>query len=303
MSDANWGRWLAVVALLMWSTSIVLTKTAVTLIRVDIGFTVAAVVNVIVGTVLVLGRLVLSSAPVAFDAYGFMAFVLVGFLNSYLGRAFYIDAVAKLGASQASAFISSSPVFATLFGWMWLDERLGFDRIAAIAITLLGLAAVSGSTDSAKRLSDSAKALARWWWLGLASAIAYGVGTAMRGVGVRHWPEPLLGALIGAIVGVLVHALVQAYRSVPLWPGWGEVDRNGIALFTMVGALGIGAQAISIVAMQLAPVADIALITAATPLVVWPLMRILYPGREPVNFTAVVGLLMSLLGVAYILLS
>lgn len=71
----------------------------------------------------------------------------------------------------------------------------------------------------------------------------------------------------------------------------------------MVGALSIIAQALSIVAMQLAPVADVALITAATPLVVWPLMRILYPGREPVSAMAVAGLLMSLAGVAYILLS
>ena len=120
-------------------------------------------------------------------------------------------------------------------------------------------------------------------WLGLGSAAAYGAGNALRGVGVRIWSEPMVGTLIGTVVGFLLQAFISARRSAELLSRLRSADHTGLTLYLFVGITGIAAQALSVVAMQYIPVAEVALITASTPLLVLPATVVLFPRREAVN--------------------
>lgn len=279
----------------------IIAKYAVDLVDTELGFIVAIITNVVLGAIFVLFRLFLDASRVGFDGLSFSAFVMAGVLNSYLGRFLLLNAVAKMGATRASAFVSTSPVFAAIFGWIFLDELMGLDRSFAIGMTLIGLVLLnyqrSGTEQSRNSAAPSVRAMLL---LGLASSAAYGAGTAFRGVGVRLWSEPMIGTLIGALVGFFLQALVSARKRRELLPRLRLADRTGLILYFCVGITGITAQALSIVAMQYIPVAEVALITASTPLLVLPASLIFFPKRETVTWLTAFGLLLALTGVGYI---
>jgi len=137
--------------------------------------------------------------------------------------------------------------------------------------------------------------------LGVGSALAYGLGNVLRGVGIVRWDEAAAGALLGAIAGLALQLVVSAGIGATL-AALRRADRRGVALYAVIGCTTIVAQVFTIAAMAHAPVALVALITLCTPLVVFPASYLLLGNEEGITGRAVFGALLALAGIAAIVL-
>lgn len=312
---------MAVVALVLFAVSTLLTRVASDRVDSGLGFLVATTTNVIFCGAATIAYAFIRDDPMTFNLPAFGYFVVAGFFATYLGRYFFFESVVRMGAARASTFGTTSPVFAALFGWMFLGDVLSGGSLVAMALVLVGLAlvanrgkakplAVAGAsaaatagaaakstdTPSGGRPADTWRTL---MIIGLGSSAAYAVGNVLRGYGIRSWNEPLLGALIGAGTGLLIQ-LVFGARRAELTRRFKAADRVGVWLFVGVGVFNISAQVFAIASIRYMPVAESVLIASATPLLVYPASFFLLKNSESITWTSVFGLFLSLLGVGYL---
>ncbi len=68
------------------------------------------------------------------------ALVLMALLNVTLWQLCMAYALTLMPAGRASIIAYTMPAFATLFGWLFLRERLGLARLAGLALSMAGIA-------------------------------------------------------------------------------------------------------------------------------------------------------------------
>ncbi|MEO8537162.1 MAG: DMT family transporter [Betaproteobacteria bacterium] len=312
LSDSAIGVGLALASLTMFSVNVILTRMAMSRLRLDVGFLVAVTVNVLFGLLLFAIGLIIRAAPPRWDAHAFWLFALSGVFTTYLGRWFFFETVARLGPAKASVFQISSPMFTALIAWVVLGERLSFAIVAAMIAVMTGLyfASVSplrgvaqasgprGHPHGGSRLRTLFHA---GMLLGLGSSLAYAVGNVVRGAAIHRWQEPVLGALLGAASGLLLHVTFsRATRDIVA--SLRGADRRGILLYVVCGVLTISAQMLTIASMALIPVSIAALITLCTPIIVIPLSRSVFGTEEPITARLLFGSAFALAGIAVIVL-
>ena len=309
MSDALKGEALALVALLMFSSNIILTRVASRRIPIGVGFLVSVLANIAFSALLFAIELALRRRPLEWDWTALALFAAAGVFSTYLGRWFFFESITRLGPARASVFQASSPLFTAVIAWVLLAEALGARSLAAMAIAIAGLLLVSSSP---RQLVDASGApaarapranlrtlLRAGLMLGIASSAAYATGNVLRAIAIRRWDEPVLGALMGAIAALAVQwALnpgnldtLRQLRTVP---------RSGVVMFAAGGAVTITAQMLVISAMAYVPVAIVALITLCTPLVVFPLSYFLLRNEEGITARTVAGGALVLAGIAWL---
>lgn len=307
MTSTTLGMALALAALMMFSSNIILTKLAMARLSLDLGFVVAVSVNLVFGALAFAVDLALRSDAVAWNGPGFWMFLAAGVLTTYLGRFFFFETVARLGPAKASTFQISSPLFTVLIAWLALGERIGAATFAAMVVVVVGLYLVSvGAGDAARAPGVSARhhvqrVLASGVGLGLGSALAYAVGNVLRGAAIHRWDEPILGALLGAVSGIVLHFTFSRARK-GLVGAMRAADRRGIALFAVCGALQICAQMLTLAAMSRVAVSIVALVTLCSPVIVFPASYVLFRGDARITARVVAGTALALGGIAVIVL-
>jgi drug/metabolite transporter (DMT)-like permease len=316
------GELLAILALTMFSTNIILTKVASARVAVSLGFLVAVIVNVLFASLLVAIQVTIRQEPLRVDLSALLLFALAGFFSTYLGRWFLYDSVVRLGPSRASAFQASNPMFTVLIAWLVLGETLTRTDVAAAVAILLGLFLASyrppergsdlvGQTpERSPREEKTRSALSHGVrltvssgaFLALFGAFSYAVSNVLRGSAIRDWNEPVLGVLIGAVVGLIAYVLLGS-EARGFLSKLKHVNRRSIYLYAISGVLTVLAQACMIAAMRYAPVSIVTLITLSTPVLVTPLGYFLLRNRERIVLRTVVGSAAVLVGIATILLT
>lgn len=315
------GELLAISALTLFSANIILTKVASARISVELGFLVSVAVNVLFAFLLVTIQFTLRGDPLQVDLFALFIFMLAGFFSTYLGRWLFYDSVVRLGPSRASTFQTSNPMFTVLIAWIFLGERLNATDIAAAIGILAGLFLASYRPSQQEHDTATAQPLAQdlrvtqsetskgrkmrstisnvGTLLALSGALSYAVGNVLRGIAIRDWNEPIVGALAGAMTGLVVYSLFSpATRR--LLDSWRSLDRGGLYLYAIGGVLTISAQTSMIAAMYYIPVSIATLITLSTPALVIPLGYFLLKNREGITARTVIGSSFVLAGVGAI---
>src|SRR3954447_25258071 len=127
------GEALALLALILFSTNIILTKVATSRVNSNLGFLISVSVNVLFAALLLLIQFIFfDQGTIGWDKKGFFLFLAEGFFSTYLGRWFFFETIAKLGATRASAFQVSNPLFTTIIAWGFLGEKLNLTDLSAI---------------------------------------------------------------------------------------------------------------------------------------------------------------------------
>ena len=116
------GELLALAAMAMFASNILVTKTASTRLDVGIGFVISIVVNLAFAAIVFAAELALRDVPLRWNAGGVAMFMLAGACATYLGRWFFFGAIARLGSARASLFHVSSPAFTAIIAWLFLDQ-------------------------------------------------------------------------------------------------------------------------------------------------------------------------------------
>lgn len=320
MSDALIGYLLAVGALLLFATATLVTKVASSRIPLDLGFLIATVVNVVFSALVFAVQLTVRGGGVQWNAQAFWLFVLAGAFSTYLGRWFFYESVIRFGPARASLFQVSSPLFAALMAWLLLGEHLTLLVAGGMAMTIGGLILASykpgffirrQSIPDMASGSDAAPITARATvherllesalLLGLGSSLAYAIGNVLRGVAVRDWNEPILGALAGAVCGLVLHLAFSAGKR-ELAARLRSASRSGAWLYALIGVCTISAQICVISSMRYIPLAVATLVTLCTPLLVFPLSHLLFKDQEDITATTVLGSALTLLGIVIIVM-
>ncbi|MDB5727077.1 MAG: family transporter, partial [Noviherbaspirillum sp.] len=287
------GELLAVLALILFSTTIFLTKVASAYTKLTLGFLIAVSMNVLLCGLLFIAELAVRPEPLEWNTNGFVLFIFAGIFSTFLGRWFFYESAVIYGPAKASVYQISSPLFAAIIAWIFLGETLTPIRMAGMVLAVLGLLVVtdvralyasrkSGATASLagaahapaasqpSTLGTALRSVAKSSGsLGIAGSLAYAVGNVLRGAGVHTWHEPVLGTLLGATAGVALHIIFSSGVKESI-RGIRDAHRMGLFLFAMTGVTGILAQICTIASLRYVPVSVTALITLSMPALVFP---------------------------------
>ncbi|MDF1553651.1 MAG: DMT family transporter [Deferrisomatales bacterium] len=321
------GELLALLALVMYSTNVIVTKIASDKLDLNLGFTISVAVNVVCGGGVLLVQQALREAPMGWHPEAFGWFLLAGVFSTFLGRWLFFHAVAVLGPAKSSAFQVSNPMFTVVIAWIFLGETLGASSLMAIGVTVVGLLLVSYVPGMFSRTPVAAVppgaggeaaalvALPPNHWaatvrgaarsgvaLALFSAASYSVSNVLRGAAVRSWNEPILGATLGALVGMTCHLVANRRKLQRSWSMLGASRRDGLLLYVLIGLLTITAQVSSISSMHYIPVSISNMITMSMPVLVTPASYFLLKNKENLRPHTVVGILLVLAGITMVVL-
>ncbi|WP_214366305.1 DMT family transporter [Pseudonocardia sp. H11422] len=309
------GEALALLALLLFSTNVLVVKVATPRLGQDVGFLLALGSNVVFAALLFGAEQTVRSDPFVIEWDAFAAFAVGGLFTAYLGRRLFFRSVQTVGPSRASALQITNPVFAALIGWVLLGESLG---AAAVVFVLLVIGGLYLTTQVATRTpapmsagsgpvppgrASPRTALPRVEiLLALGGALSYAVGNVIRSSAVRDWDQAVFGGLLGAacatVVYLVVHTdlrrLADRLRSAP---------RSGIWLWGLSGVLTISAQISLIASTRTIPVAVGVVVSAAIPLIVVPVSVVLFGNTEAVTSRTVTGIVLIFGGVAGLILT
>jgi len=309
------GQLLALAAMVMFASNILVTKAASARLDVGVGFVISIVVNVAFAALVFGVELALRTGALRWDALGVAMFMLAGACATYLGRWFFFEAIARLGPARASLFHVSSPAFTAVIAWVALGEALVPRTAIAIAATIAGLllitvppgvlrAAIAGRHAT----SGPASAGQRWkaivasgFAIGAGATLAYSIGNVLRGASVRQWNEPVAGAMLGALAALGLQ-LVFGARGAALVSRIRSAHGAGVGLYALGGVLTISAQMCMIASMRYIPVAITTVITLCTPLVVMPVSYFALRNQERIEARTLVGAALTMAGMAIVVL-
>lgn len=310
------GELLAIGALLLFSTNIIITKLATDRMNLHVGFLISVGVNVLFALFLFVIQVnFFTVQPVYWNWTGFFLFLLTGLFSTYLGRWLFFETIEKLGPTRASAFQVSNPLFTTIIAWLFMNEQLGWLDVINIILILLGLFLVSHVSQQGEnkkvavgRLETPSSYLSFWKGLlhsggiiALLSSLSYAVGNVIRGAAIQTWNEPILGGILGAFMGFMLHVITNK-NSRSFWSDLKKSDRKGIFLYVMSGVLTISAQILVIASMAYIPISIANLITLSTPVLVTPVSYFLFKNKEGITFKTISGILLVMVGIALIVL-
>ena len=173
-------------------------------------------------------------------------------------------------------------------------------RTAVIATSITGAASARASP-TAVRFSTRDRLLQSVLLLGLGSSLAYAISNVLRGIAVRGWNEPVMGALAGAVAGLALH-LAFSRGKTQLLGRLRQADTMGVWLYAVMGVCTVAAQMCLIGSMRYIPVSVTAMLTLCTPVLVFPLSYWLLKDQDAITLTTLLGAALTLAGMASIVL-
>jgi drug/metabolite transporter (DMT)-like permease len=286
----------ALVAMLCFSSNILITRYAVTRLPVDAGFFIVLATNTLFPAALFPLELAVRTAPWAWNWKGVGLFALGGVIGTFLGRRFLFDAVKVLGPSRASVFHSTAPAFALLGAWLLADERLGLYEIGLMAMVWLGLWFTQPRAGSVAAGTLSPAALRSGLIAGLFTVAGFGFGNVLRGIGMRNWDEAVLGAVISSVAALIcqlvttrewakIASQLRGASSTALWL------YVGCGVTTSLGSIFVAS------AMKHMEIALAVLIVHTTPIVIFPVSVFILKNREELTPRTLLGASMVLAGI------
>jgi drug/metabolite transporter (DMT)-like permease len=288
---------LALLAMLSFSTNIMITRYAVARMPVESGFFVVLATNILFPALLFPFELAVRAAPWSWSWKGAALFALGGVIGTFLGRRFLFDTVRILGPARASVFHSTAPAFALVGAWLLADERLGWYELLLMGIVWVGLWFTQPRTGSSAGGGRSATAVRKGMLAGLLTVAGFGLGNVVRGLAMRDWDEAVFGTVVSSAAALLCQLLatrdwekiVRQFRA---------ADRTAFLLYVGCGistAFGSIFVASAMVHMEIALAV---LVVHTTPLVIFPVSVFVLKNKEELNPRAVLGALLVLSGIA-----
>ena len=296
------GEFAALATSVCWS----LTSIQFTLAGRRIGSTIVNRVRLVMAVVfLSLAHLVLYGQLWPLDAelfrWGWLG--LSGTIGLVIGDTCLFQAFVLIGPRRSMLIMTSVPVISTLLAWVWLGEALNPLEIAAILLTVGGIAwVVAERQPEGSAPADSQREYALGILLGLGGAAgqALGLVTAKQGL-VGDFPS-LSAALIRmmiASVAIWLVTLVQRQAGPTLRS---LRDRRTIGLLVLGTLTGPFAGVwLSMAAVQNTAVGIASTLMALSPIKLIPLERWVFDER--VSPRAVIGTVIALAGSAMIFLT
>jgi drug/metabolite transporter (DMT)-like permease len=225
---------------------------------------------------------------------------LSGVIGLALGDASLFHAYVRIGPALSMLVFSTTPVFTTFFGYVFLGESLTAVEGLGIAVTLLGIAWVV-SEPKRRDFHGSGGSYRAGLLLAVGGALGQALGLLTAKVGLAEGiaaQSANLVRLLGAAGAVWVAAFLTgaAHRTHALY----REDRRA-SLFTLAGTTAgpVFGVWLSLVALSRAPLGVASTLMGLTPIFLLPVARLVF--YEPISYRAVFGTFVALSGATILL--
>ena len=223
-----------------------------------------------------------------------------------IGDTFYFRSLQILGPRRALIVSMTSPLFATILGWVALGEVLTFASLSGIFLTMAGVAVVISERGTSDESPGHFPASAsRGVAMGLLGAICNAVGGAFSRLGT-HGSESLSASGCDALEATVIRVCIASAFSIAAAILTGSLIRttrqsfHPSALRTYLPAVICGPWLgiwMSQIAYKHTYLAITLTLTCTTPLFVMPLLRIT-EGYQ-ITIRGLIGVLIALAGVYF----
>lgn len=239
------------------------------------------------------------------SAWGWLA--LSGLIGFTLGDLCLFRAFVLIGPRLSTLIMASVPVWTSLLGFVFLDERLHERELLGIALTVSGIAWAVSQRQPAPVPTQASEASvptskpSRWRFassgiaLALAGALGQAVGLVLSKHGMADY-DAFAATQIRVLAGIAGFGVV-----ITLWRWWPRV-REAVRDTKAMGPTAIGAVfgpflgvGLSLLAVQLAPTGVASSMMATTPILMLPVSWI---RGEKFGWAGALGAVIAVVGVA-----
>ncbi len=253
-------------------------------------------------TLLTIARVTLSSsvAPLNVPTRAALWLAASAVVGLTIGDTAYFKAIVSIGVPRAILLLSAAPVFATIGGALFLDERVTARSIAGITITLsaIALAVTSGEEREGAQVESSAREQRAGIAFGLLAALCQAAGSLMSRHAMADGIDPLAAAAGRVAVGAI--ALVASALLFGRARVWSREIATDLAWAKIATASVIGTFAgIWMAQIALARSASTGVATtllATSPIFALPLAH--FVGHERVRARGALATVVAIAGVA-----
>ena len=220
---------------------------------------------------------------------GFWVFAIIGIIQPALSMYFANEAYQRAGATIASTFAATAPLFAAAFAIAFLGERLTLAIAGGTVLTVLGITTLSWMPRGGGRLVATALVFAT------CTALIRGLNHAVGKVGIDLLPNPFMAGFCSFAVSFVLLAAVYRWRR-GRWPS--RLPLAGAGYFCITGmciAFGIG---LLFGALSVGTVVVVSPIVATYP--VFTLFVAAAVGDERITAKVIAGVALVVAGVVLI---
>ena len=251
-----------------------------------------------------------SPYPLYADAKTWFWLALSGFVGYVFGDYCLFNSYVIIGSRSGQLFMTLSPLVAAVAGWAFLGEDLGLKSIAAMAVTLSGIA-ISIITRNSGSGKFTLKLPLKGILFGIGAGIGQGGGLVLSKIGLNAYEAcvpadapasfqammPFASTFIRAVIGgigfIALMAMTKSFGKLRA----GLKDRRAMSLVTIATITGpfIGVS-LSLMAVQYTQAGIASTLMALTPAFIILPYSLIY--KQKISFKEVIGTVVSLVGVA-----
>ena len=247
--------------------------------------------------------------PVYADGKAWFYLALSALVGYVFGDYCLFNCYLSIGARFGQLFMTLAPPMAAIAGWILLGESLSWKSWLAMAVTLCGIAIsiLSRREGHKVKLTLPLKGVL----LGLGAGLGQGVGLVLSKIGMQFYegvvPQeapalmgtmlPFAATLIRALIGTAGFLCLMALqKDLPRLKAAAH-DRKGLTYALILTLFGpVFGVSLSLMAVQYTDAGIASTLMALTPVFIILPYAIVY--KQPVRFREIVGLTVSMTGVA-----
>jgi drug/metabolite transporter (DMT)-like permease len=224
-----------------------------------------------------------------------------GIVGLVLGDSMLFRSFVLIGPRQAMLLMTTVPIISALLAWVWLGETLVPAQVAAMGVTIGGIAWVVAEHQRPDTLEESRLAPDRsrlmGILMGLGGAVGQAAGLVLAKQGLAGSFSPLSATLMRMLVAsaaIWLITVVGASAREALAAARHGKNRHFVLGGAITGpTVGVW---LSMIAVQRVPVGVASTLMALPPIMLIPLARLVF--SEQITGRAVVGTLVALGGAA-----
>jgi drug/metabolite transporter (DMT)-like permease len=217
-----------------------------------------------------------------------LIFVLVGVFVPGVARFFMFKGMERLGASITSCLTNSTPLFATFFAILFLQERPTVTNLLGTFSIVAGIIALSwkGATKT-WRTSDLL--------FPLTSAFLFAGRDNLVRFGLLHIGSPIVGAAIAATTSFVTMSLI--YLAFEEKQPLGKSVARGFALFAVAGFMNFLSYVFAYTALSMERVSLMSPLINGSSLFILPLSALFLKDVEQLTSRKIAAVLLVIIGV------
>ena len=265
----------------------------------------AVFVTILVNVLLVGSAALMVGPPSSLDPTAVALFALAGVFAPAAAMLLSFLGISKLGVVVNQPILNLHPLFAVVFAFFMLHERVPPIVYASVLLIAVGMLMLTHQGRAAAAPIGALKR--RFIALPLAAALFIGLSHNLRRLGLLSFNAPVFGAFVNLLASLALASLVLLLAARRPKLGWGALKvrrpSSGTSLFMLSGAASGVGQLLTFLAYSFGQVTLVAPLISLEPFFVVLISYFFLKGYEVITRSRLAGIALLLSGVWLIMTS